>query len=96
MFFYIYVLRSTIKEILYIGISTDLRQSFKEHNLGLNQSTKPHRPWLLIYYEACLNKQDVIRRENLKTTQGQRFLKRRLNEYFYLLEAVLKDYTTAS
>jgi len=70
--------------MLYIGYTTNLEKRFKEHNDGLNQSTKPYRPWKLIYYEACLNEKDAKRREGyLKKTQGQRLLKRRLKEYFY-------------
>ncbi|MCG2696359.1 MAG: GIY-YIG nuclease family protein [Candidatus Portnoybacteria bacterium] len=67
-----------------MGYTTDLKRRLKEHNQGLNQSTKPYRPWILIYYEACLDEQDAKRREKyLKTTQGQRLLKRRLKDYFY-------------
>ncbi len=82
--FYNYVLQSKKNKSLYVGYTTDLRKRLKEHNQGLNRSTKPYRPWKLIYYEACLNEKDAKRRENyLKTSQGQRLLKRRLKEYFY-------------
>ena len=86
MFFYVYTLES-IKEgqRLYIGYTKDLRKRIKEHNNGENISTKPYRPWRLIYYEACLNTEDAKRRENyFKTNQGRRLLKRRLKEYFYI------------
>lgn len=84
MFFYIYELMSLKNSELYIGFTTDLVKRVKEHNLGLNLSTKRYSPWKLIYYEACLNKQDALRRERyLKTNQGGRLLKRRLKEYFY-------------
>jgi putative endonuclease len=67
-----------------MGCTVDLRKRLKEHNQGLNKSTKTYRPWKLIYYEACLNEDDAKRRENyLKTSQDQRLLKRRLKEYFY-------------
>ena len=69
---------------MYIGYATDLRKRLKEHNQGLVILTKPYRPWKRIYYEACLDEKDAKRREAyLKTTQGQRLLKRRLKEYFY-------------
>ncbi|NCS32761.1 MAG: excinuclease ABC subunit C [Candidatus Nealsonbacteria bacterium CG18_big_fil_WC_8_21_14_2_50_37_10] len=85
MFYYIYVIESTKDGGLYTGYTTNLTQRLKEHNRGLNFSTKPNRPWKLIYYEACLNENDAKRREKyLKTSQGQRLLKRRLKEYFYL------------
>ncbi len=84
MFFYTYVLESKIKKKLYIGYTGDLVRRVKEHNLGLNQSTKPYKPWKLIYYEASLDQEDAKRREMyLKTSQGGRLLKRRLKEYFF-------------
>jgi len=82
--FYNYVLQSEKNKNLYVGYTGDLRKRLKEHNQGLNRSTKPYSPWKLIYYEACLNENDAKRREiYLKTSQGQRLLKRRLKEYFY-------------
>ncbi len=86
MFFYVYVLASTINGEFYIGSTYNLVKRVKEHNLGLNQSTKAYRPWNLIYYEACLDQEDAKRREYyLKTTQGGRLLKRRLKDYFFAL-----------
>ena len=84
MFFYVYVLESISSKQLYIGYTKDLRSRVEEHNNGANISTKPHKPWKLIYYEACLNQKDAIRREKyLKTNQGSRLLKRRMKEYLY-------------
>ena len=82
--FYSYVLQSEKNKKMYVGYTTDLRKRLKEHNQKRNQSTKSYCPWILIYYEACLNKEDAKRREKyLKTTQGQRLLKRRLKDYLY-------------
>ena len=84
MFFYIYVLKSKNYEELYIGSTNNLLRRIEKHNQGLVQSTKPYRPWQIIYYEACLDIEDAKRRESyFKTSQGRRLLKRRLKEYFY-------------
>ena len=84
MFFYNYIIQSEKNKQLYVGYTINLKERLKKHNKGLVESTKPYRPWKLIYYESCLNKDDAIRREKyLKTTQGQRLLKRRLKKYFY-------------
>jgi putative endonuclease len=84
MFFYVYLLKSYEYDKLYVGSTNDLRKRLKEHNYGLNQSTKPYKPWKLIYYEACLNITDAKRRERyLKTNQGSRMIKCRLKDYFY-------------
>jgi putative endonuclease len=83
--FYTYVLESVKSKGLYIGSTTDIIKRLKEHNQGLNSSTKSARPWKIIYCEVCLNEKDVKRRENyFKTTQGKRLLKRRIKEYLYL------------
>ena len=82
--YYNYVLQSLRNDSLYIGYTEDLCKRVKEHNQGLSRFTKVYKPWKLIYYEACLNKEDAMRREKyLKKTQGQRLLKRRLKEYFF-------------
>ncbi len=84
MFFYVYLLESIKSGNLYIGYTKDLVRRVKEHNLGQNISTKPYKPWRLIYYEACRNEEDAKRREHYcKTSQGGRLLKRRLKEYFF-------------
>ena len=84
MFFYAYVLMSLKNKQLYFGSTKDLRRRIKEHNLGLNKSTKAYKPWKLIYYEAGLNEQDAKRREYyFKSSQGGRMLRRRIKEYFY-------------
>lgn len=84
MFHYVYVIESVKYGDLYVGQTNDLKNRLQEHNQGLNLSTKAHRPWQLIHYEAYRNGKDAIRREKyLKTSQGSRLLKRMLKEYFY-------------
>ena len=83
-FLYVYVLESLKTEGLYIGHTANLNKRIQEHNKGMTFSTKPYRPWHLIFYKAYLNQDDVKRRERyLKTSQGSRLLKRMLKEYFY-------------
>lgn len=82
--FYIYVLESIEKGNFYTGFTSDLKKRVEEHNNGSNFSTKHGMPWRVIYYEACVNKQDAVRREKyLKTSQGMRLMKRRLKEYLF-------------
>lgn len=81
--FYIYILQNKDGD-LYKGYTSDLKKRLKEHNRGLNLSTKKGLPWKVIYYEACLVESDARRRERyLKTTQGAMLLKRRLKDYLY-------------
>lgn len=85
VFCYTYVLYSDVSNSyyigFYIGFTKDLRQRLAEHNKGLNFSTKPSRPWQLLYYEAHTNELVAKRREKyLKTTAGSRALNRMLRE----------------
>jgi len=60
MFVYVYVLESLKTNELYIGYTTDLKRRIYEHNRNLNFSTKFEGPWQLVYFEAFLNKEDVL------------------------------------
>jgi len=79
MFYYTYVLRSKKDDDLYVGYTDNLKRRVEEHNLGLVESTRPRRPFELVYYEACKDKQKAIEREKyFKTGFGRRFLKNRI------------------
>ena len=78
--FYVYLLES--KDKFYIGFTDNLKRRVKEHNAGQSVSTKAHRPWRLIFYEAYADKDDALRREGyLKTSQGKRALRRMITAY---------------
>jgi len=80
--YYVYVLRSEKDGNMYVGYTTDLRERLVLHNAGKVKSTRARRPFRLVYYEACLNQQDALRREKyLKTAYGKRYLKNRLRGY---------------
>jgi putative endonuclease len=82
--FYVYCLESIRNGELYFGYTADLKRRLLEHNQKLNFSTKRYLPWRLIYYEACLLESDAKRRERyFKTSQGRRFFRARIKEYFY-------------
>ena len=83
--FCVYVLESKKnKEKLYIGFTANLKQRVAEHNRGESRATKPYIPWKCVYTEYCIDEDDARRREKyFKTSQGRRFLRRRLKEYFY-------------
>ena len=81
-FFFTYILKSEKNNNLYFGYTTDIEKRLEKHNQGKVISTKPYAPWKLIYYEACLDKNDALRRERyLKTTIGKRMIKKRLRNF---------------
>jgi len=84
MFHVVYVLKSEQDDSLYIGYTSNLTRRLKEHDLGLNFSTKAKKPWRLIFFESYLSEEDARRREKyLKTSTGSRIIRRMLKAYFY-------------
>ena len=74
--YYVYILKSKKDGNLYVGYSTDLKKRFYEHQKGLVTSTKPRRPFELVFYEAYKSIKDAKRREKyFKTTKGKTSLK---------------------
>ena len=77
--FYTYVLLSEKDKKFYTGFTGDLERRLDEHEKGKVASTARRRPLKLVYYEACIDENDAIRREKyFKTGFGRRFLKNRL------------------
>lgn len=79
---YVYILENGAGK-WYTGCTNDLKRRVQEHNNGKSRYTKSHRPYKLIYYEACLNDKDALAREKyLKSGMGKRYIKNRLKSYF--------------
>lgn len=77
--FYVYVLKSTVNNDLYVGFSKDLKTRVKTHNAGHVRSTKAYVPWNLVYYEAYKDERDAITREKeLKEHQEKDSLKKKI------------------
>ena len=80
--FYTYVLLSKKDQKFYTGFTENLKLRFEQHNKGLVESTRDRIPFELIYFEACLNREDAIRREKyLKSFHGKMYLRNRLKSY---------------
>ena len=75
--YFVYAIKSEFKDWIYVGISNDIDRRLKQHNAGYNRSTKPYRPFKLIYSEKLSNRISARKREQyLKSTSGKRFLRR--------------------
>jgi putative endonuclease len=84
MMYYTYVLKSKKSGRLYTGYTNNLRKRFKEHNDNKSTYTKGRGPFYLVYYEACLDKNDAKARElYLKSGKGKRYLKTRLKRFLF-------------
>jgi putative endonuclease len=80
--YYLYILKSQKDDSLYIGQTNNLKRRLFEHNNGESKYTKLHKPFVLKYYEAYLNKDDSIKRETRLKQDGRALsvLKRRISK----------------
>ena len=73
---YVYALVSDIDRRIYVGMSVNLELRLVQHNYGMSKSTRPYRPWKLLYQEQCLDRPTARKRElQLKSGYGKEFLK---------------------
>lgn len=70
---------------MYTGCTQNLQKRFHLHQTGQVPVTKGRGLFKLIYYEACLDKEDAFAREKyLKSGPGKRYLKNRLKRFLSL------------
>ena len=82
MLYYTYVLESLEDNQFYVGFTENLKLRFEQHKTGRVESTRKRRPLKLIYYEACINREDATKREKyLKSYYGKMFIRKRLKSY---------------
>jgi putative endonuclease len=68
---YFYVLNSLSKtDYFYKGSANDLRRRLQQHNNGEVDSTKPYKPFKVVYYEAYVSKHAAHLRESSVKTSG--------------------------
>ena len=90
--FYVYIVKSTNYNEIYVGSTNDLRRRFIEHNNGDELSTRRYRPWRLVYYEAFSSEKDAREREMKLKHHGNaiRELKKRIGSSLGL-SGTIKD-----
>ena len=76
---YVYFLKSTPKDYLYIGSTNNLKRRLTEHNSGLVQSTKAYKPLEIEAYVAVRTEMKARELEKyFKTGSGKAILKKRI------------------
>lgn len=72
---FVYVIKSTLKNFRYVGIADDIKDRLKRHDAGRSLSTKPYKPFKLVYTESFPNKKLArIREKFFKSGAGRKFL----------------------
>ncbi len=71
----IYAIASLKRKYLYVGMTANIEQRLIRHNKGLERTTKPYAPYILIFTEAAQDRIGARKREKFfKSRTGKRFL----------------------
>ena len=72
----VYAIKSKVKNYIYVGMTQNLAERIHRHNSGRERTTKPYRPFELIYTEEKSNRVEARKREKyIKSGDGKAFLK---------------------
>ena len=75
--YHVYILESLNHKRRYIGSTQDIQKRLQYHNRGSNKSTKPYRPYKLVYTETFETKREaLIKERQLKAYKGGNELKK--------------------
>ena len=86
--YYVYALLSCQREYIYVGLSQNLKQRISRHNAGLERTTRPYAPFVLLYFEQCEDRQAARAREKyLKGRSGKRYLSQLVEEHYQVLRS---------
>jgi putative endonuclease len=76
----VYVLYSLSAKRRYVGFTSNLNRRLIEHNNGYNRSTKAYKPWIVVYTEEYVLREEARKREvYLKSGVGREFLNNKLD-----------------
>jgi len=75
--YYVYAIKSYKDGRLYVGISRNPESRLIEHNAGMTKSTKPFRPWKIVFKKFVGDRKLArIEEKKLKSGYGKEFLKK--------------------
>jgi putative endonuclease len=75
--YFVYAIKSSIRNYIYVGITNNIDRRFTEHNSGKNKTTRQYRPFSLIYSEKFNTRLEARQKEKvLKIGCGEEYLKR--------------------
>jgi len=74
--YFIYAIKSNKDSKIYVGLSSNPEKRLREHNVGKSPSTKPWRPWMMMYKKLVGSRSEARKEEKrLKSGSGKEFLK---------------------
>jgi len=78
--FYVYILKSSQNNDMYIGSTEDVPKRLSLHNAGRVKSTKAYCPWILLEVREVESRSEAVKLEKfLKNHQQKEILRRKYN-----------------
>ena len=75
--FWVYAISSLKRNYIYLGLTSDLESRIARHNKGYEKTTKPYRPFVLLFSEQVNTRTDAREREKYwKSGIGKEKLRR--------------------
>jgi len=75
----VYIIQSEKNARYYIGYTHELENRLKYHNSGATRSTRPYRPWKIVYTEMFRTKKEAwLREHKIKSYKGGEAFKKLL------------------
>ena len=72
----VYAIKSRKRNYIYVGMTSNLDDRIERHNKGYEKTTRPYRPYSLIYTEEFPDRLKAREKEKyLKSGIGKEFLK---------------------
>jgi putative endonuclease len=76
MKYYVYAIKSTSRNYIYVGITGDIIRRVSEHNRGKERTTRPYLPFILIYNKVFDSRKEArIHEIKMKSGHGKELLK---------------------
>ncbi|PHI18059.1 endonuclease [Lewinellaceae bacterium SD302] len=66
---FVYAIKSSVKDWVYVGMSKDVERRLSEHNRGKEPSTKAFAPFRLIYLEEAPGRTGPLRHQNFLSSK---------------------------
>ncbi|MDA0195475.1 MAG: GIY-YIG nuclease family protein [Bacteroidetes bacterium] len=84
--FYLYIIKSRLKNRYYTGQTKDLKNRIKEHNAGKTKSIKAYIPFDLIYFETFKTREEAVSRERyFKSGSWREYIRKYLSNWIEYL-----------
>ena len=78
--FYTYIIQSQMNGKYYTGSCSNIDERIKRHNAGATPSTKPGRPWKLVYSESYQTNSEALKREReIKAKKSRKYIEFLIN-----------------